>query len=251
MRTGGELATHTPPRTPSPRLAAPPRQPAPGASWNALHSLARRSCRRIPHAHSCNSQGAAYGKCIGARYQDVDKGMCAAEFQAFRQCVTQAVSPALPFVLHMLELWLTLRTRCPGLDEATGPLMRRFRQSVQDSQDTRAGSAHRDVCHFRQTSTSNPQILRSFPSPPLALADARLVNSLVSLPAKSLVARSRLCSPLSPLPPPRRPCNCTKPFASLRLATYALAERAATHSHYRSPAGSTNPSSTAPTTPTR
>uniref|UniRef100_A0A0K3C744 Uncharacterized protein n=1 Tax=Rhodotorula toruloides TaxID=5286 RepID=A0A0K3C744_RHOTO len=138
-----------------------------------------RPLAQLPKAAAqCAQAGAAYGKCIGARYQDVDKGMCAAEFQAFRQCVTQAVSPALPFVLHMLELWLTLRTRCPGLDEATGPFMRRFRQSVQDSQDTRAGSAHRDVCHFRQTSTSNPQILRSFPSPPLALADARLSSRL-------------------------------------------------------------------------
>ena len=39
-----------------------------------------------------HSQGAAYGKCIGARYTEVEKGMCADEFAAFRKCVADAVS---------------------------------------------------------------------------------------------------------------------------------------------------------------
>ncbi|KAK4335748.1 hypothetical protein RTBOTA2_004501 [Rhodotorula toruloides] len=45
-----------------------------------------RPLAQLPKAAAqCAQAGAAYGKCIGARYQDVDKGMCAAEFQAFRQ----------------------------------------------------------------------------------------------------------------------------------------------------------------------
>ena len=32
-------------------------------------------------------QSLAYGKCIGANYQDVSKGMCAEEFKAFKDCV--------------------------------------------------------------------------------------------------------------------------------------------------------------------
>ncbi|BGP33278.1 hypothetical protein JCM10296v2_005072 [Rhodotorula toruloides] len=57
-----------------------------------------RPLAQLPKAAAqCAQAGAAYGKCIGARYQDVDKGMCAAEFQAFRQCVTQAMKrPARP-----------------------------------------------------------------------------------------------------------------------------------------------------------
>ncbi|KAI9259060.1 hypothetical protein BY458DRAFT_408524, partial [Sporodiniella umbellata] len=40
---------------------------------------------------SCPSQAAAYGKCITANYKNVSQGMCGAEFQAFKQCVSLAV----------------------------------------------------------------------------------------------------------------------------------------------------------------
>lgn len=33
-----------------------------------------------------------YGKCIGAKYQEVEPGMCRAEFAAFKECVSKAVS---------------------------------------------------------------------------------------------------------------------------------------------------------------
>ena len=33
-----------------------------------------------------------YGKCIGARYNEVSKGMCEAEFQAFKDCVQVLMS---------------------------------------------------------------------------------------------------------------------------------------------------------------
>ena len=32
-------------------------------------------------------QSLTYGKCIGANYTDVSKGMCAEEFRAFKECV--------------------------------------------------------------------------------------------------------------------------------------------------------------------
>lgn len=41
---------------------------------------------------SCPSQAAMYGKCITANYKDVHKDMCQKEFQAFKQCVQQAVN---------------------------------------------------------------------------------------------------------------------------------------------------------------
>ncbi|BGP41302.1 hypothetical protein JCM10449v2_005279 [Rhodotorula kratochvilovae] len=34
-------------------------------------------------AAACAEAGAAYGKCIGARYQDVERDVCAREFAAF------------------------------------------------------------------------------------------------------------------------------------------------------------------------
>ncbi|KAI5455103.1 hypothetical protein NCC49_002374 [Naganishia albida] len=36
---------------------------------------------------ACAVQSLAYGKCVGASYLDVSKGMCEKEFQAFKECV--------------------------------------------------------------------------------------------------------------------------------------------------------------------
>lgn len=36
-------------------------------------------------------QASVYGACINAKYLEVEKGMCEAEFQKFKQCVTKAV----------------------------------------------------------------------------------------------------------------------------------------------------------------
>lgn len=33
------------------------------------------------------NQSVAYGKCISTSYTDVSKGMCEAEFKAFKECV--------------------------------------------------------------------------------------------------------------------------------------------------------------------
>lgn len=38
------------------------------------------------------SQGLVYGKCIGARYTDVERGMCDKEFQSFKKCMLDVVS---------------------------------------------------------------------------------------------------------------------------------------------------------------
>ncbi|RCH80326.1 hypothetical protein CU098_004056 [Rhizopus stolonifer] len=40
---------------------------------------------------SCPVQAAAYGKCITSNYKNVTKEMCQVEFQAFKQCVQQAM----------------------------------------------------------------------------------------------------------------------------------------------------------------
>ncbi|ORY30352.1 hypothetical protein BCR39DRAFT_529326 [Naematelia encephala] len=48
-----------------------------------LKSLAKAS-------QSCSAPGMAYGKCIGAKYTEVSKGMCEAEFQAFKDCVQKS-----------------------------------------------------------------------------------------------------------------------------------------------------------------
>ncbi|RSH83371.1 uncharacterized protein EHS24_007051 [Apiotrichum porosum] len=49
-----------------------------------LKTLARAS-------QSCAKQSLVYGACIGKSYQEVHKDMCAAEFQAFKDCVQKAV----------------------------------------------------------------------------------------------------------------------------------------------------------------
>lgn len=34
----------------------------------------------------CTTQGAVYGKCVAANYQNVSKDMCAKEFMALKDC---------------------------------------------------------------------------------------------------------------------------------------------------------------------
>lgn len=41
----------------------------------------------VASSKSCAEQSLAYGRCVGARYMDVSKGMCQEEFMAFKQCV--------------------------------------------------------------------------------------------------------------------------------------------------------------------
>ncbi|GAA5824022.1 hypothetical protein JCM5353_007062 [Sporobolomyces roseus] len=51
-------------------------------------AVRHRPLAKLPQAvAACSETGAVYGKCIGSRYQEVEKNMCQAEFQAFRQCV--------------------------------------------------------------------------------------------------------------------------------------------------------------------
>ncbi|POY75301.1 hypothetical protein BMF94_1672 [Rhodotorula taiwanensis] len=45
-------------------------------------------------AAQCAEAGRAYGKCIGARYMDVERGMCEREFVQFRQCMVEAMKKA-------------------------------------------------------------------------------------------------------------------------------------------------------------
>ncbi|GAA6060676.1 hypothetical protein JCM10212_005058 [Sporobolomyces blumeae] len=58
-------------------------------------AVRHRPLAKLPQAvGSCSELGAAYGKCIGSRYQDVEKGMCKVEFEAFRKCVATAMKSA-------------------------------------------------------------------------------------------------------------------------------------------------------------
>ncbi|GAA5953591.1 hypothetical protein JCM21900_003355 [Sporobolomyces salmonicolor] len=58
-------------------------------------TVRHRPLAKLPQAvASCAELGAAYGKCISARYQDVERGMCNAEFEAFRKCVGEAMKKA-------------------------------------------------------------------------------------------------------------------------------------------------------------
>ncbi|GAA5849134.1 hypothetical protein JCM8547_006458 [Rhodosporidiobolus lusitaniae] len=51
----------------------------------------RRPLAKLPSAAAqCAEQGAAYGKCMGLRYQDVEHRMCDKEWTAFAQCVKTA-----------------------------------------------------------------------------------------------------------------------------------------------------------------
>ena len=43
-------------------------------------------------AAQCASQSKAYGQCILAQYEAVDRGMCEKEFMEFKACVQQKVS---------------------------------------------------------------------------------------------------------------------------------------------------------------
>jgi len=49
-----------------------------------LRTLAKAS-------QSCSAQSVAYGACVGKSYLDVSKGMCEAEFEAFKECVQKAL----------------------------------------------------------------------------------------------------------------------------------------------------------------
>lgn len=49
--------------------------------------IAARPAKRHPGANASLLQAATYGACVGKRYQDVQRGMCADEFKAFKECV--------------------------------------------------------------------------------------------------------------------------------------------------------------------
>ncbi|BGP17517.1 hypothetical protein JCM10213v2_005550 [Rhodosporidiobolus nylandii] len=62
---------------------------------SAAATVRHRPLAALPKAAAkCAEQGTLYGKCIGARYQDVERGMCAKEFEAFRACLVQAMKKA-------------------------------------------------------------------------------------------------------------------------------------------------------------
>lgn len=49
---------------------------------------ATRPAKRLIQATSkCSTSAEAYGQCILLHYQDLKKGICEAEFVAFKQCV--------------------------------------------------------------------------------------------------------------------------------------------------------------------
>ncbi|GAA5930000.1 uncharacterized protein JCM15063_004687 [Sporobolomyces koalae] len=55
-------------------------------------AVRHRPLAKLPQAvAACAEAGAAYGKCIGAKYQEVEPNMCQAEFQAFKLCVSKAM----------------------------------------------------------------------------------------------------------------------------------------------------------------
>ncbi|KAK9895562.1 hypothetical protein P389DRAFT_173175 [Cystobasidium minutum MCA 4210] len=40
---------------------------------------------------SCSKEAAAYGACVNAKYLEVEKDMCKAEFETFKACVSKAM----------------------------------------------------------------------------------------------------------------------------------------------------------------
>ncbi|ORY38105.1 hypothetical protein BCR35DRAFT_311527 [Leucosporidium creatinivorum] len=58
----------------------------------ATSTAIRRPLAQLPTAFAaCSAQSIAYGKCIGASYTDVERGMCEQEFRAFKACVKEAI----------------------------------------------------------------------------------------------------------------------------------------------------------------
>ncbi|TIA88738.1 hypothetical protein E3P99_02428 [Wallemia hederae] len=41
---------------------------------------------------TCAPVAKAYGACVASSYEDISKGVCATEFEAFKNCVTKTVS---------------------------------------------------------------------------------------------------------------------------------------------------------------
>ncbi|SCZ87743.1 BZ3500_MvSof-1268-A1-R1_Chr2-3g05211 [Microbotryum saponariae] len=59
----------------------------------AFAACATQLADRRQHTYTSlpSTQAMAYGKCIGAKYTEVERGMCEKEFQAFKACVAQHV----------------------------------------------------------------------------------------------------------------------------------------------------------------
>ncbi|BGP56359.1 hypothetical protein JCM8202_000365 [Rhodotorula sphaerocarpa] len=62
-------------------------QKAPRQAYKPLSALPKAAAQ-------CAETGRAYGKCIGARYMDAERGMCEREFVHFRQCMLEAMKKA-------------------------------------------------------------------------------------------------------------------------------------------------------------
>lgn len=43
---------------------------------------------------SCSKQATVYGRCVASKVEDVQKGLCQMEFNAFKECVQKAVRRA-------------------------------------------------------------------------------------------------------------------------------------------------------------
>lgn len=56
-----------------------------------FHHRVTGPCRVLTISLSLGEKGRVYGKCIGAKYMDVERGMCEREFVQFRQCMVEAV----------------------------------------------------------------------------------------------------------------------------------------------------------------
>ena len=69
----------------------------------ATTTAARRSpLKRLAEASTitCAESAGLYGKCIAARYTDISKDACKAEFTTFIQCVQKAVGQELLTMAH-------------------------------------------------------------------------------------------------------------------------------------------------------
>ncbi|CED83067.1 hypothetical protein [Phaffia rhodozyma] len=73
----------------------------PLSSASSVFSKAAKSTSIVSHPHpirafssakkECAVSSTAYGQCILARYKDVERGMCEAEFQAFKACIQKSI----------------------------------------------------------------------------------------------------------------------------------------------------------------
>ncbi|SGZ31921.1 BQ5605_C042g12042 [Microbotryum silenes-dioicae] len=65
-------------------------------------TISRPLQRQHTYTSLPSTQAMAYGKCIGVKYTEVERGMCEKEFQAFKACVAQHVCLPPGLLSHLI-----------------------------------------------------------------------------------------------------------------------------------------------------